>query len=405
MNAFIHILQNITRTEQIIYPRLELRNVINHYTNKSVISVIYLYQNIWNDYYTYEINTDKDHRVYWVYHYINSIFYDIDEREKMVCVLHDPSCFNYSIINKYKKIKNIIDNIFIDNKTKNNFMDNISKTQRAYRGFSKLSQLYKYKKAETQITTNLMYDEIVPKHRDTIEIYQEGSRYLFTKYDLLRIINTSLINSPYYFAEPLTIRNPYNNIAFSKSILYTIYFKLIDNPLKFPVLFHNFVWLDFDLHLFRVENECLIREQSFREYIYNTTQGILNIEMRNMINTYYPGKIKISKEFPTIDLIRILRPYYYLHLVSQYHIYGLEKIKLATEYLNYKLNELYIFNPLFGRKTYIKNKTIIGQDKKFNMDAPIFTMNQAYNYHLHKTNYSDCESESDTDNNDDNSVS
>jgi hypothetical protein len=398
MNAFMNILQKVTVTEKVIYPNQELIKIKNEPT-------LSIYPDIWKDYYAHEINTDKDNTVYWVYHYINSLFYKAHVCETCDSVMFVQSPSIYSVKNKYEKIKCIVGNLFIDNKTKRQFMNNISKTQRAYRGFSKLVSLYKYKKAETQITTNMMYDEIEPGHRDTIELYQEGSRYLFTKYDLSRIINVSLTNSPYYFAEPLVIRNPYNNVPFSKSILYTIYFRMIDNPLKFPVLFHNFVWLDFDLDLFRAENECLIREQYFREYIYNATYITMNNEIRSMIKTHCRSNIHVEKDFPIKDLIHIFRPYYYLYLVSQYHICGLEKRRMAADYLSEKLYELYIYNPLFGRKVFIQNKTGVVNEKKFIMDAPKFTMNQAYMYHhLKKQNLSDDEIESD-DEYDDNSVS
>lgn len=402
MNAFIHILQKEVITKKVIYPHQEFKSIHLKDTSEVLFNKFpTINPNIWNNYYNNEINRDKDRAIYWVYHYMNSLFYNIDAHEILECVLRDQTPIISSIKNKYNKIKNILDNIFIDNETKKAFLNNISNAQRVYRGFSKLAQVYKYKKSELQITTNMMFDEIEPNHRNTIKIYQEGSLYLFTKYDLSRIINNSLINSPYYFAEPLIIRNPYNNVPFSKSILYTIYFRLIDNPLKFPVLFHNFVWLDFDLHLFRAENECLIREQYFREYIYNTTNEIMNCEIRSMLSTYCPGYINIVDDFPIIDLIRIFRPYYYLYLVSQYHIGGLEKKKMASEYLTHRLYELYLYNPLFGREIYMK-KTDIGKRKKiFNTDAPVFTMNQAYAYHLHK-NYSDDESDGDYD---DNSVS
>jgi hypothetical protein len=392
MNAFVHILQNVTVTQNKIFPYIEFIKVAG---NKDE-----LYKNLWNDYYTHESNTDKEYNVYWIYQYINGIYYEICNREEMEYNLQDKLVNNYSIKHKYKKIKEIMDNIFIDYKTKNKFMNNISTTQRAYRGFSKLSQIYKHKTSKLQITTNVMYDDIIPNHRDTIELYHEGSRYLFTKYDLTRIINTSLVNSPYYFAEPLIIRNPYNNVPFSKSILYTIYFRMMENPLKFPILFHNFVWLDFDLHLFRSENECLIREQYFRDYIYNTTEGTIINEMRNMIKMYYPTKIIIPRDFPAKDLIRILRPYYYLHLVSQYHIYGLEKTRMATDYLNDKLYELYVYNPKFGRINYTKKTPNMSRVKKFNMDSPQFTMNEAYKYHLHKKVFSDDEDDDDDDNDD-----
>ena len=400
MNAFIRILQRVVETNEKINLRDDVDNQYN-YNNNSIANC----PNVWTSYYANEVSRDKDQSIRWVYHYINSLFYNIDEYEVLTSMIKNTSPYISSVRNKYQKMINIMENIFIDPTTKRTFINNICKTQSAYRGFSKLAHIYKCKKSDLQITTNMMFDTIDQEHRDTIEIYQGGSRYLFTKFDLSRIINNSLINSPYHFAEPLIIRNPYNNVPFSKSVLYTIYFRMIDNPLKFPVLFHNFVWLDFDLELFRAENECLIRETYFREYIYNTPPETLNKEMRSMLKCYYPSKFNISKEIPHKDLVRVLRPYYYLYLVIRYHISGLEKKNMARCYLSEKINNLFTYNPRFGRKTYTTNKNspFKGRKKEFNMDAPKFTMNQAYAYHLYTKNMSD-DSETE-DEYDDNSVS
>ena len=400
MNSYVVILQKVVGSQNIIkpYEEMDVLHKSKDAVNTSNIS------NIWENYYENESIKDKNSQVYWLYHYINSICYNIEEREILKYELLDKCVITHSIRNKFKKYNLIMDNIFIDESVKTNFMSNIAKGQKIYRGFSKLAHLYKYKKAKLQVTTNLMYDEIDPKHRNSIEIYHEGSRYLFTKYDLLKTINNSLINSPYHFAEPLIIRNPYNNMKFSKSILYTIYFRVIENPLKIPVLFHNFVWLNFDLLLFRVENEALIREQYFREYIYNTTENTMVNEIKSMISNHYPYELKIHIDFPKKQLIKIFRPYYYLYLVSQYHITGLEKCDMARNYLIHKLNELSIYNPHFGRKLMTRDKNQTKKkDYSFNMDVPSFTMNNAYNYHLHKSIVSDYESEEDE--YDDNSVS
>jgi hypothetical protein len=388
MNAFIAILQKVTGTKNVIYP---------------VFSQAMSPPNIWKYYYTYESNYDKDCATFCIYNYINSVLYNAYNENICECVW---CSLVYSVKNKYNKIKCIMDNLFIDNKIKTQFMNNISKTQRVYRGFSKLAYLYKYKRAQTQITTNMMYDEIDPMHRNTIELYDEGSRYLFTKYDLTRIINVALTNSPYIFAEPLIIRNPYNNVPFSKSILYTIYFRLIDNSLQFPVLFHNFVWLNFDINVFRVENEFLIRDYYCREYVYISTQKVMKKKIRDMLSAH---GYMVKKDFPAKDLIRIFRPYLYLFMVASYHIPGLEKRNVCENYLNVKIQELYAHNPKFGRKTYIRGTPIYKQyklgfiyEKKFNLEVPEFTMNQAYNNYIQNQIFSDDETDDETD---DNSIS
>ena len=384
MNAYVVLLQKVVGSRDIIKPYEEIKNVLHkptlYHVNSSIIP------NIWENYYKNELSNDKNSEIYWLYHYINSICYNIEQDEILKYGILDKCVVTHSIRNKIKKCIWILENKFIGETVKDKFMSNIAKAQRAYRGFSKLAYLYKYNKAKLQITTNLVYDEIDPNHHNSIEIYQEGSRYLFTKHDLLKTITNALMNSPYYFAEPLVIRNPYNNIKFSKSILYTIYFRVIENPLKFPILFHNFVWLDFDLLLFRTENEALIREEHFREYIYNTTENTMVNEIKTMLSTHYPYELKIHRDFPKKQLIKIFRPYYYLYLVAHYHISGLEKRDMARNYLINKLHDLSIYNPNFGRKLLKKCKHVRKKksDYNFNVTVPRFTMNEAYNYHVHK---------------------
>ena len=404
MNAYIVILQKVVGSQTIIKPYEEMNKVLH---KRLVYHDEMAMPNIWDNYYKNEMEQDKKSQIYWIYHYINNIAYNIDEEEVLKYIVLSKCVITDSIKNKMEKYQSIMDNIFIDEKTKCEFIENIAKAQRTYRGFSKLGYIYKYKKAKLQVTTNLVYDEIDPIHINTIEIFQESSRYLFTKHDLLKTINIALINSPYHFSEPLIIRNPYNNMKFSKSILYTIYFRIIENPLKYPVLFHNFVWLDFDLLLFRSENEALIREQYFREYIYNTTDDTLISEIKSMLLRYFPFSFKINKDFPSKQLIKIFRPYYYLYLVTNYHVCGLEKCELARNYLMDKLYEFSMFNPNFGRKIFVKDKnTKNKRSSEFNMTAPTFTMNHAYNYHLHKRILSsDDESDNEFEEPDDNSVS
>ena len=54
--------------------------------------------------------------------------------------------------------------------------------------------------------------------------------YEFRVSDLLRIITTSLCNSPGLFAEPMRPRNPYTNIDLSDAQLYNLYFYIISKP-------------------------------------------------------------------------------------------------------------------------------------------------------------------------------
>ena len=81
MNAFIHILQKEIRTQKVINPYQELKTVHLKDTNELLFNIVpTINPNIWNNYYKNEINKDKDHTIYWVYHYMNSLFYNIDNQ-------------------------------------------------------------------------------------------------------------------------------------------------------------------------------------------------------------------------------------------------------------------------------------------------------------------------------------
>ena len=67
-----------------------------------------------------------------------------------------------------------------------------------------------------------------------------------------------------------------------------------------------------------------------------------------------------------------MRPYYYLYMVAKYHICGLEKVTVAKDILYEKLEELFEFNPQFGR-IYIKRR---GQNS-YNLEHPKFGLNDA----------------------------
>ena len=381
MNAFMKIAQKVLSTTDTLVT-----------TNKIDISII----NPWHNFYTYEIshNTNKTSQIYWMYHYISGVSYNSD-----TYILESP------IKRKLAKFIEFLENPFIEQKTKDEFTNNYVKTQRTYRAFSLLALLYKQKRAILAINTDLFLTEIDPENKNTMKIYHEGVNYLFTLSDLRRHTETALLNSPYYFSEPLIIRNPYNNIPFTKSILYSIYFRLTSSNYMFPILFHNFVWLDFDLILFRAENECLIRETYFRKYIYNTPDDALHAEMICMLNNQYPHYIHVDADFPKKRLIELFRPHYYLYLMMRYHIAGLEKAQLARHLFMSKMCEICVINPKFGRK-YISRGYNGKTQVSFNDKIPSFTMNDAYKYHVGQSKCIGMDSDSESDyENDTDSVS
>ena len=264
-------------------------------------------------------------------------------------------------------------NQFIPNNEKDIFMEIYAKSRRTYIGFSRLAILWRIKHAKQTITTDLYMNEISKTNQNAIMIHQNNTNYWFSISDVLNQIETALTNSPCYFAEPMKPKNPYTNIPFPKSALYSIYFKHKNSSFLISTIFHGYFISDFDLYRFRVENESLLRETSIRKHIHNSDIDTLFDEICSMCRVF---RIRIHPETPKSELIQIMRPYLYLYMVSNYHINGLEKSSSMRTLLIRQIRALRKFNPIFGRKYIyrIKNKTHIS----FTLDHPKFTMNDAH---------------------------
>jgi len=272
----------------------------------------------------------------------------------------------------------ITTNGFISKDDKTRCMDFYTKAHALNARFSKLAMIWRTWKAKQTITTDLYMNEININHRNSIKIHQNNTNYWFTVSDLINQIEASLLNSPYYFSEPLEPKNPYTNVPFTKATLYNIYFKIRESTYLPSVLIHNYFLCEFDLYLFRIENECLIRETYFRRYIYNTDPNTLFYEILDLTRTF---RFRIDDSAPRDEIIKIMRPYLYLHMVSKYHICGLEKQAIAQVLLSDTMNALRLFNKQFGQKEIKKQNNILTgvmvTSVTYNLKHPLFTMRDA----------------------------
>jgi hypothetical protein len=273
---------------------------------------------------------------------------------------------------KIELLHEYLDNMFIPKIDKEEILRIFQKSQRTYFGFSRLVQIYKSKNVKSTISIDLYLNEIPTTHRNAICIHANETNYWFMIGDICNHILAALTNSPYYFADPLPIKNPYTNIPFTNAQLYTIYFNVRTSTFLLPILFHNFFLCNFDLIKFRLDNEAEIRESFIRRHIYASEEPILHAEILIMLFHHRRRNKRIHPTIPKPDLIKIMRPYYYLYMVAKYHICGLEKVTVAKDVLYDKLEELFEFNPQFGR-IYIKRRGQIS----YNLEHPKFGLNDA----------------------------
>jgi hypothetical protein len=214
------------------------------------------------------------------------------------------------------------------------------------------------------------------------------------------------MNAPNFFIEPLVLKNPYTNVPFKKSDLYNIYFFLKQSPILMPILFHNYFLVDFNLRVFRDENENTIRNMYIKSAIRNSTPDILYSNIIRMLKKYQP-EIIIDKDFPKDILANIMAPYLELFYIIRY---STEEYRIidATSKILYKLHRLYKHNPAFGRKIVCLKRewlstrmirTISFNDNHIPFDEAVdTTVYQQYHLELIEANYT---IETDTDEDDD----
>jgi hypothetical protein len=251
--------------------------------------------------------------------------------------------------------------MFYNDETKDLFFSYFSKIQKTHFAFMRFARLYKYKKAVVQISSDLYMNELDEKNANVFVLFQNNCKYLFSASDLVNIMNNNLSNSYLFFSEPLAPKNPYNNIAFDKATLYNIYFFMKSRPFAMPILYQQFFNVDFDLEIFREDNEQLIREESIKRYVYSTSPNILYKTVVSMIESLISNHSKykilcIHKNFPKNKLVEIMRPYLHLYYLSKFYVVGTEKITNSYKILVKKFDLFIRFNPYFGRKLFKRDK-------------------------------------------------
>lgn len=280
----------------------------------------------------------------------------------------------FSIKIKFKVLSDVLVNLFVSPKVKNVLLDLFCKSQRIYYALSKFAHKYQFRKAKVRVNTDLCLNIIDPQYRKTIPIFDKTSRsvFLFTCADLVSIIMTALTHTSNFFIEPRVCKNPYTNIPFQKSNLYSIYFHIQDNYPVIPPLLYSFFMCNFDLNLFFLQNEHVIRCTAVKNYLKNSSTRTLYLEVFHMLHLMH-SNLCIDENFPEQLLVDIMRPYLYLYLMFMYSILGSEQRGIYYIIMKKKIGDFIHFNGQFGRKRIDCDKQV-----KYNCNYPNFTIKDVY---------------------------
>ena len=267
---------------------------------------------------------------------------------------HQFTCKNKKFITicKFNELRKMLHNIFIPESQKEALLILFSKIQRTYYAFSRLANIFRYKKAVIQISSDLCMNDIKESDSNVFTVIHNKSKYLFIISDLINIMNNNLFNSVYFFPEPLQTKNPYNNIPFNASTMYNIYFFIRLHICIMPELIQGYYLSNLDLDIFKYNYEGLIRETYIKNYVYTTHFEDLHDIVLDMIKKYniYGTKLAIHNDFPEDKLVTIMRPYLFLYYMSKYYISGSCKKQTSVNMLKKKFRSFIQYNPFFGRK-------------------------------------------------------
>ena len=257
--------------------------------------------------------------------------------------------------------------MFLSPVHKDTYTHLFSLSQKTYLGFSRLAFIWKYKRAVRGNTMDMMMNDIHPGEKGVVEVFQYGSIYLFRTHEINRIVENSICDAEYMFASPKPVKNPFNNLPFTKANLYAMYFGIEKMFVsKLPIIFYKYFAVDFNLQKFYEQNQMLIREKSIQDYLKNTDTDDLYEDIFDMIEYVksYSRKrfnFNISDDCCKCCIVKVFKPYLKLYLT---HRHSLDKytIKQSFYELRHKLFKLLEYNPTFGRKIHVKNP--IGLDNK-----------------------------------------
>jgi hypothetical protein len=261
----------------------------------------------------------------------------------------------YTIKEKYLFVKKTLENIFLTEAMKDEFLEVFQKIQQKFLTIQRFVYQINYKRAQIVVENDLSLNAISEKDKNVIVIYQNNNKYLFVIRDMIQLIEKYITHSHYFFSCPLTCKNPYNNVVFYKSTLYNIYFFMRFKTLFFSEILHQFFLCNFHLVEFQNKNTHLLRNYAIHDFIKNeslTSIGTYILEMIQDHNDDNSIKIDIHPEYPLKKLTEVMKPYLTLYLMYKYSFITLDKV-MAKKSLDNKLIKFQLGNPKFGRKMIV----------------------------------------------------
>ena len=236
MNGFLLILEKVTYGT--FNKQLEMRNDFTKF------------QEYYND------NNDRIKELGGLHYMISEFFAKMykNDSEKLIDVRKE----------KYNFMQSVSTNNFISKQICNNFENIYALSQKTYLSLNKFAFLCKWKKSHTGCNSDMYLNPISENDKNVLSIIHENTKYLFTLMDVKKIISQSLSTNEELYCDPQPIKNPYNNLPFSKSNLYKIYFFIKNSDYLVPPIFQYYFQCDFSLRKLLNQYEPCLRNKCIK---------------------------------------------------------------------------------------------------------------------------------------------
>jgi hypothetical protein len=265
---------------------------------------------------------------------------------------------------KYKYFMAQYKNIFISDTEKDNLLTMFFTVQKRYSALNRFAYLWKWKRANVAIDTDLYLNDIESDKSHIFTLYQNNAKFMFSIPQLIRVIETALFHDweGCFCVNVQWPKNPYNKQLLKAHDLYNIYYYMKYNMCtNIPRFFYLWFLEGFCIVKFSQNNDRLVRKMCIRNYIKNVPNTDKNVyeDAFDMIDDYYRVcNWTIDSDFPKHILVDTMRPYLYLYYLINYDGVSDKQTVQYENILRRALSKFYKQNHAFGRKMINMDKLI-----------------------------------------------
>lgn len=221
---------------------------------------------------------------------------------------------------KYVMLHTILNNTFATDASKELSLSIFSSVQKMYNGFSLLAKIYKFKHAKIQVDTDMFLTPIKEGESRVFSLVEGKSKYLFSLTDIVNMFAMSIMKLNFFMVSPQSIKNPYTNMALSKSTLYNMYFFLKSKIVRIPAYIELFFSTQFNICELRNKHLTTLQDMAIDYYVDKAYYTELVHGLVFMLEDFNArvSKIFIHPKFPRETLCNIMKPYLKLYYKSKY---------------------------------------------------------------------------------------